>query len=111
MELWIKRALIVMLVLCIISPIGILLTWNYGDAWGEWSEVKIGNKTWVPQHYSGGAPLQDYDVPGWDNQFMASLGYIISAFVGVFMVITVSLGVVKLGEIAREIREQNSEEH
>ncbi len=111
MEAWIKKTLIVIIILCIISPIGILLTWNYGDAWGEWGQVKIGNKTWMPQHYSGGAPLQDYDVPGWDSQIMASLGYIISAFVGVFMVITVTLGIIKLGEISNELRKRNTEKY
>ncbi len=108
MRSWLKKAVLIILILCIISPIGILLTWNYGDAWGEWSEVTIGNKTWVPQKYSGGAPLQDYNVPGWDSMVMASFGYIISAFVGVFMVITVTLGVIKLGEIIREIRGSNT---
>ncbi len=111
MEQWIKRTLIIIVLLCIISPIGILLTWNSGGAWGEWSEVKVGNKTWEPKHYSGGAPLQDYDVSGWDSQCMASLGYIISAFVGVFMVITVVMGIVKMGEIAHEIRDRNTKKH
>ncbi len=110
METWIKKTVIVIVILCLLSPIGILLTWNYGDAWGEWSEVKVGNETWEPKSYSGGAPLADYDVPGWEDQFMASLGYIISAFVGVFMVILMSLGVAKLGEIYNEIRGKNTED-
>ncbi|ADD09177.1 PDGLE domain-containing protein [Candidatus Aciduliprofundum boonei] len=107
LEAWIKKVLVILLIFCLLSPLGILLTWNK-SAWGEWDQVKIGNETWVPQHYSGGAPLDDYDVPGWDSKLMASFGYIISAFVGVFMVIIVTLGIIKLGELSNEFRKRHS---
>ena len=63
-------------------PVGILIIWNNGDAWGEWGQV--GN--WVPQQFWN-APFADYDLSGWDSQLMASLGYIISAIVGIVAII------------------------
>ncbi len=36
MEEWMKRAWLVMGILVLIVPVGILATWDYGDAWGEW---------------------------------------------------------------------------
>lgn len=71
------------------SPIGILLVWNYGDAWGEWGNVG----SWVPRKFWS-APIPDYNFSGWNTQLAASLGYIISAVVGVTAIIllTYALG-------------------
>jgi len=74
MEEWMKKAWIAIGFFVLIVPLGILITWNYGDAWGEWGSVSDGNTTWIPKEYSGGAPLPDYNVPGWENKIMASLG-------------------------------------
>jgi len=80
-----KKWLAALLVLAVVSPIGILIVWDYGDAWGEWGEVG----EWVPQQFWN-APLPDYNLEGWESQLMASLGYIISALVGVVAVILVT---------------------
>jgi cobalt/nickel transport protein len=80
--LWPKKLIIAMIALIIATPLGILIVWGYGDAWGEWGQV--GN--WVPQQFWN-APLGDYDFSGWDSQIMASLGYIISAIVGIVAII------------------------
>ena len=80
--LWPKKLIIAMVALIIATPLGILIVWNNGDAWGEWGQV--GN--WVPQQFWS-APFADYDLGGWDGQIMASLGYIISAIVGIVAII------------------------
>lgn len=102
MEEWMKKAWIVIGIFVLIVPLGILATWNYGDAWGEWGEVHLGeNETWTPAEYSGGAPLPDYNVPGWENEFMASLGYWLSAVIGISMCVLVTLGIGKAVELWR----------
>ena len=83
--LWPKKWLIAMIALIIATPLGILIVWNYGDAWGEWGEVG----QWVPQQFWS-APLPDYNFTGWDSQTMASLGYIISAIVGIVAIVIVT---------------------
>ena len=98
----IGKAWMVMIALILIAPIGILATWNYGDAWGEWGEVQVGNnETWEPEQY-GGAPLPDYNVAGWDSPLMASVGYWLSAIIGVSMCIFITLGVGKAVELWRK---------
>ncbi len=71
------------------TPIGILLVWNYGNAWGEWGEVG----SWVPRKYWS-APIPAYDFGDWNTQLAASLGYIVSAVIGVIAIIllTYALG-------------------
>ncbi len=101
MEEWMKRAWMVIGFFVLIVPVGILATWDYGDAWGEWGEVQIGNQTWEPKEYSGGAPLPDYNVPGWEDQLMASIGYWISAIIGISMCVLVTLGIGKAIELWR----------
>ncbi|MHC1588308.1 MAG: hypothetical protein ACXQS1_00655, partial [Methermicoccaceae archaeon] len=66
MESWMKRAWLVIAIFVVLVPLGILATWNYGDAWGEWGEVHTSGGVWTPQEYGGGAPLPDYNVPGWE---------------------------------------------
>jgi len=39
MEAWMKKAWIVIGFFVLIVPLGILVTWSYGDAWGEWGSV------------------------------------------------------------------------
>lgn len=101
MEEWMKRGLIVIAFFVLISPLGILLTWEYGDAWGEWGEVNQGNATWTPQGYGGGAPLPDYGVPSWESKLMATAGYWLSAIIGIVMCILVTLGFAKAMELLR----------
>ena len=102
MEKWMKRAWTVIGVFVLIVPVGILVTWDYGDAWGEWGEVNMSeNETWEPKEYSGGAPLPDYNVPGWEDKLMASVGYWISAIIGIIMCVLVTLGIGKALELKR----------
>ena len=103
METWLKRALIVIAIFVAIVPLGILGTWNCGDAWGEWGEVQDSTHgiNWTPESYFG-APLPDYNVEGWDNKLMASIGYWISAIIGIALTMLVVLGIVKAQEMMRE---------
>ena len=85
-KLWIG-----LLVLALISPLGLLAP---GTAWGEWGTeelARMGLKS-IPKgiaRLSGiwGAPLQNYNLPALGN---SSLGYILSALVGVLVVSVVA---------------------
>lgn len=104
MERWMKEAWIVVGFFVLIVPLGILVTWNYGDAWGEWSSIDDGNTIWTPREHSGGAPLPDYNVPGWESKLMASLGYWISAIIGMGMSVVAVLGISKAVELRRRVQ-------
>ncbi len=97
----VKKFLIIIGILVILSPLGILLTWNQG-AWGEWDPSQLAQH--VHANVSGMlalsgvynyAPMQDYDVPGWDDPFHASIGYILSAIVGIILCTTLYFILVK----------------
>jgi cobalt/nickel transport protein len=87
-----KRAILLLILFIIISPLGILLVWNYGPAYAEWDHIG----SWYPHHFWNLAPLQDYDFPGWDSPLLASVGYIISALVGVAIIISITYGLMRL---------------
>ncbi|WP_456394772.1 PDGLE domain-containing protein [Thermococcus sp.] len=98
-----KTFLVIIGVMIILSPIGILLVWNYGDAWGEWDPGDLAGQ--VHEKLTGmeklsnawtHALLPDYNVPGWEDKLHASIGYIISAVVGVALVLGAYYGLVKL---------------
>src|SRR5450759_5482529 len=65
-----KKILIILLLLCLITPVGILLPmfFNAGDAWGEWSAQTVKELVgYVPrglERYSDvwEAPLPDYTI-------------------------------------------------
>ncbi len=80
-----RKALIILILFIFLTPLGILFVWNYGPAYAEWDH--IGN--WYPQQFYTFAPLPDYDISGWNTPFLASLGYIISAFVGVLAIFSI----------------------
>ncbi|WP_231855764.1 PDGLE domain-containing protein [Thermococcus peptonophilus] len=89
-----KAFLSLVAVLIILSPVGILLVWNYDDAWGEWDVARVEHM--VGQKLPGmekladawnHAILPDYNVPGWEDKLHASMGYILSAVVGVALVL------------------------
>ncbi|WP_297476596.1 PDGLE domain-containing protein [Thermococcus sp.] len=89
-----KTLLAIVGVMIILSPIGILLVWNYSDAWGEWDvntvEQMVGQKLPGMEKLAdiwNHAVLPDYNVPGWEDKLHASIGYIISAVVGTALVI------------------------
>jgi len=83
--LWIFLAALIVIV-----PIGLLAP---GTAWGEWGtdELTSLGLAFIPQgmaKLSGlwSAPLPDYDLPSLGN---ANLGYILSAAVGILVIVTV----------------------
>ena len=87
------RLLVGLAVLVIACPLGLILPelFKAGDAWGEWSPEDLGKIVgYVPQGLKRlselwSAPLPDYTVKGLDSagRTGASIGYIISAVVGV----------------------------
>ncbi|WP_099210082.1 PDGLE domain-containing protein [Thermococcus henrietii] len=97
-----KTLLAIVGVMIILSPIGILLVWNYDDAWGEWDvqtvEHMVGHKLPGMEKLStiwNHAILPDYNIPGWEDKLHASIGYIISAIVGTALVVALYYALVK----------------
>ncbi len=97
-----KTLLAIVGVMIILSPIGILLVWNYSDAWGEWDvntvEQMVGHQLPGMEKLSevwNHAVLPDYNVPGWEDKLHASIGYIISAIVGTILVVLLYYALVK----------------
>jgi predicted PurR-regulated permease PerM len=100
-----KRILVVLLFLCLITPVGILLPayFNTGDAWGEWSaqtvEELIG---YVPKglaKYSHvwKAPLPDYEVNNKDESIIHRSGYyIVSGIIGAAVAFIIMVIISKL---------------
>jgi predicted PurR-regulated permease PerM len=80
-----RKILIVLLILCILAPVGILLPvfFNAGDAWGEWSAQTLKDMTgYVPQglaKYSDvwKAPIPDYTLSSKDPSLVHQSGYYI----------------------------------
>ncbi len=86
-----KKILIVLLILCLITPAGLLVPafFNAGDAWGEWSAQTVKEFLgYVPRglaRYSDvwKAPLPDYTVRGGDTSIVHKSGfYIVSGIFG-----------------------------
>ncbi|MGD0583029.1 MAG: PDGLE domain-containing protein [Bacteroidales bacterium] len=86
-----KKILIILLVLCLLTPIGLLLPmfFNTGDAWGEWSAQTVKELVgYVPQglaRYSDvwKAPLPGYRINGKDRSVVHRSGYyIVSGIIG-----------------------------
>lgn len=100
-----KKILIILLVLCLITPIGILLPvfFNAGDAWGEWSAETVKDLIgYVPEglaKYSDiwNAPLPDYTVNSEDASVVHQSGYyIVSGIIGGTLTFLVMLLISKL---------------
>jgi predicted PurR-regulated permease PerM len=100
-----KKILTVLLLLCLIAPIGILLPvfFNAGDAWGEWSAQTVKELVgYVPEglaKYSDvwKAPLTDYTVNGEDNSIIHQSGYyIVSGITGATVTFVVMVLISKL---------------
>jgi hypothetical protein len=86
-----KKILIILLLLCFITPVGILLpmVFHAGDAWGEWSAQTMKDLIgYVPKglaKYSDvwTAPLPGYTVNMDDTSIVHQSGYyIVSGIVG-----------------------------
>ncbi len=100
-----KRILVFLLLLCLITPVGILLPayFNAGDAWGEWSAQTLNDLVgYVPQglaKYSDvyNAPLPDYTLNAGDKSVAHQSGYyIVSGIIGATLTYVVMLVISKL---------------
>lgn len=100
-----KRILIILLLLCLITPVGILLPmfFNAGDAWGEWSAQTLKELVgYVPQGLSKytdlwNAPLPDYTINAGDKSVVHQSGfYIVSGIFGATLTYIVMLLLSKL---------------
>jgi cobalt/nickel transport protein len=100
-----KRILIILLLLCLITPIGILLPmfFNAGDAWGEWSAQTLKELVgYVPQGLSKytdlwNAPLHDYTINAGDKSVVHQSGfYMVSGIFGATLSYIVMLLLSKL---------------
>lgn len=88
-----KSILIGLGVMIVLSPIGLIAT---GTAWGEWGSDELKEKIgFVPQGFERFADiwkaiLPDYSIPGHaDSFFQSSIGYIISAVIGIALIAAV----------------------
>jgi len=95
-----KKILIILLLLCLLTPVGILLPmwFNAGDAWGEWSAQTLKELTgYVPKglaKYSDvwKAPLTDYTINSKDKSIAHRSGYyIVSGIAGATVTFVVML--------------------
>jgi hypothetical protein len=88
-----------LLVLALLTPLGLLAS---GTAWGEWGADEIEKVAgFVPvglAKLSGlwKAILPDYAIPGWEGFMKSAVGYIISALVGIGLIVGMSLVLGKL---------------
>lgn len=86
-----KKILVILILLCLLTPVGILMpAWfKTGDAWGEWSAQTVkGLVGYVPeglQKYSAiwKAPLPDYSVKSEHTSISRNSGvYFVSGIIG-----------------------------
>jgi cobalt/nickel transport protein len=91
----VKKIWIAIAILAILSPLGIIVPklFNAEGAWGEWGIDKIEKIAgFIPEGMKRiskrwKAPLSDYGLPGQsDTLGNRSLGYVISAIIGVAIV-------------------------
>lgn len=100
-----KKILIILLLLCLITPVGILLPmfFNASDAWGEWSAQTVKELVgYVPrglERYSDvwEAPLPDYTINREDTSVVHQSGYyIVSGIIGATVTYVVMLLISRL---------------
>lgn len=100
-----KKILIMLLLLCLITPAGIFIPmfFNAGDAWGEWSAQTLKDLTgYVPEglaRYTDAwkAPLQDYTINDADASAVHRSGYyIVSGIIGATVTYVVMLLITRL---------------
>jgi cobalt/nickel transport protein len=100
-----KKILILLLILCLLTPIGILLPMflNAGDAWGEWSAQTVKELVgYVPrglEKYSEvwKAPITDYSINNGDTSVVHRSGYyIVSGVAGATLTYIVMLLISRL---------------
>jgi len=106
-----KKILIILLILCLITTIGILLPsfFNTGEAWGEWSAQTVKELVgYVPKglaKYSDiwKAPIPDYAVKREDPSIVHRSGYylvtgIIGATITYIVMLVISGLIIRNGE-------------
>ncbi|MDD5109308.1 MAG: PDGLE domain-containing protein [Candidatus Omnitrophica bacterium] len=93
-------------ILAIFSPLGLLLPEHFkaGSAWGEWGADEMQKLVgYIPQGLEKlsslwNAPMPDYAFKGWEGKGLSQLSfaYIISAIVGIGLIIIVVMVVGRL---------------
>jgi cobalt/nickel transport protein len=95
-----KKILVILLLLCLLTPVGILLpAWfNAGDAWGEWSAQTVKELVgYVPEglaKYSDvwKAPVPDYSFKAEDPSIVHRSGfYVVTGILGATITYVVML--------------------
>ena len=94
------------MVLIVLSPLGLILPEHFkaGSAWGEWGADEMQKLVgYVPKGLEKlsalwNAPMPDYAFKGWEEKGLShlSLAYIISAIVGIGIIVLVMMGIGKL---------------
>ena len=100
-KLWLGLAVLILL-----SPLGLVLPEHFkaGTAWGEWGINEIKKLAgYVPQGFEKlsnlwNAPMPDYAFKGWEEKGLPhlSFAYIISAIIGIILVVLAVLLIGKL---------------
>jgi len=100
-KLWIGLAILILL-----SPLGLILPEHFkaGSAWGEWGADEMQDLVgYIPQGLEKlasiwKAPMPDYAFSGWEEKGLLSLSfaYIISAVVGIGIIVIVVMCIGKL---------------
>jgi len=93
-------------ILIVLSPLGLILPGYFkaGSAWGEWGLEELRKLVgYIPQGLAKlsslwNAPMPDYALTGWEEKGLShsSFAYIISALVGVIIVVFVVLLIGKI---------------
>jgi len=88
-------------ILIILSPLGLILPehFNAGSAWGEWGADEMQKLLgYIPKGFRKlsslwNAPMPDYAFKGWEGKGLSglSLAYIISAIIGIAIIVIVAL--------------------
>lgn len=88
-------------ILIVLSPLGLIIPEHFkaGSAWGEWSVDEIQRLAgYIPRGLSKlsslwNAPIPDYAFKGWGEKGLShlSFAYIISAILGVIVVVAITL--------------------
>lgn len=95
-----------LVLLMLISPVGLILpdVFKSGPAWGEWSLEEIEKMVgFIPEGLKKvadlwSAPVPDYNLKSWEGKGLvkSSLGYILSAGLGVGVIVLASFLLRKL---------------
>jgi hypothetical protein len=100
-----KKILLILFLLCLITPVGILLPayFKTGNAWGEWSAATVKELVgYVPKglaKYSDiwKAPIPDYNLKNADTSMVHRSGYyIVSGIFGATLAFIIMLLVSKI---------------